>query len=204
MLFLETRNSGHYTSPGHTRVTCPIDRLQKNKYRDSMQALANNHKSRASAAAVPGYLKRVIAACALLVSLPAWSVMPDEEAQALVSAMLQESASYQNIVQTLIQDGRSLPEATQVTMRVVKPFEQRAQLARTALCMSRDIDEAERVTNAAIAAITPGDAVVDEIVSEFVKYQRSSCLDTEIIQRPPFEYATDSLIPGPGDVSPSR
>ena len=97
-----------------------------------------------------------------------------------------------------------MPEATGIMIRVVTPFQQRTQIARTVLCMCKDVEEAELVTNAAISAVPPGDAVVNEFVSELVKYQRSSCLDTEIVQPAPLGFSSGSMVPDPTDVSPSR
>jgi hypothetical protein len=125
-----------------------------------------------------------------LSSLSAWAELSDADAIDLARAMSYSERSYSDIVLTLMMEGRTLSQATHITMQVTETFSQRTTLTRTVLCMSRNNDEAEQVMRAAIEALPPADPAIQEIISEHVKYQRSSCLDQEILKRPPVEYAT--------------
>jgi hypothetical protein len=155
-----------------------------------MSSLAGNQaRSRQPRLGLRG-LACILAGCALLASRAVWPAMSDQEARDLITAMTNNYSSYADIILTLMEDGRTLPEATEMTMLEVKQLKLRTQLARTALCLSRDVGEAEQVTNAAISAVPPGDDVVKEFVSEYVKYQRSSCLASDLIDTPPVQYAT--------------
>jgi hypothetical protein len=149
-----------------------------------------------------GKLGGMIAGVALFLSQSAWSAMSTDEALDIVRAMVYTEAPYEDIVLTLVGDGRTLPEATTIAMQAITPFQERTQLARTALCMCQDIAEAEMVTSAAIAAVPPGDPVINAIVTEFAMYQRSSCLglNIETTEPPPLETSSGRLDP---DVSPS-
>ncbi len=139
-----------------------------------------------------------------LLSGTAGATMSDDNAVDLVRAMAYSERSYQEAVLTLIADGRTLPQATAITMRAITTFEDRSEIARTVMCMSKDVREAELVTNAAISAVAPGDAIVNQFVNEFVKYQRSTCLDTEVPEIAPAQLSFGAAVPGPEDVSQSR
>ncbi|MCZ6829244.1 MAG: hypothetical protein O7F73_06600 [Gammaproteobacteria bacterium] len=172
-----------------------------------MRILSRSQVRRSVRAAKSRGLTAILGGIALLLSNTAWPAMSDDAALDLVRAMTYSENSYKDIVLTLIMDGRTLPEATGITMRVVIPFQQRTALARTVLCMSKDADEAQLVTNAAISAVPPGDAVVDEFVSEFVKYQRSSCtmqFQSSTVPIKPLSLSSGGLVSDPTDVSQSR
>ena len=136
-----------------------------------------------------------------LLSGSSYAAMSDESALDLVRAMNYSEYGYQDIVLILIADGRTLPEATEITVHAVNTLQQRTEVGRTVMCMSRDSDEAESVTKAAIAAVPLDDLFVNEIVSELAKYRRSTCLDSDVVDRPPEETSMGSL---PLDVSTSR
>ncbi len=138
---------------------------------------------------------------AWLLAMPVYAEIADDEALDLARAMAYGERSYGEIVLTLIVEGRSLPEATYITMLATESLPQRQALAQTVLCMSRNVEEAQEVVKQAISALPKDDPAVQAIVSEHVKYQRSSCIDSDILKRPPVNYASNAENI---DVSPSR
>ena len=142
-------------------------------------------------------MKNLVARIALLVvlgalPLAASAAMTDAEAAELVKTMLDQNKSATDIIETLIEDGRSLQEATVIA---VENSEGHAQynLARVGICLSEDVTKAEQVGRACVNVCEPDSKDIIESLIE--GYVTGAC--------DPPEYEYSSTPGGGGSVSPS-
>jgi hypothetical protein len=122
-------------------------------------------------------MKHTIASLALigtLAALPlgAHAMMTDAEATTAVQDMLIQRKSSQEVLGALIKDGRTLQQATVLSVQAVTGHA-KVNLARVGICMSRDNDEAEAVARACVNACAP---VTEEIIKSLVQsYVTGGC-----------------------------
>ena len=142
-------------------------------------------------------MKRTIARLALMgalavLPLAASATMTDAEAAAMVKEMLEDNKSATDIIETLMEDGRSLQDATVIA---VENSEGHAQfnLARVGICLSEDVTRAEEVGRACVDVCAPD--TKDIIESLIEGYVTGAC--------DPPEYEYSSTPSGGGSVSPS-
>lgn len=142
-------------------------------------------------------MKNTIARLALLGALAALplavsATMTDAEASVMIKAMLEDDKSATEIIETLIEDGRSLQDATVIAV-VNAEGHAKLNLARVGICLSEDATRAEAVGRACVAVCAPE---TEEIIESLIEgYVTGAC------EPPQYEYS--STPPGGGSVSPS-
>ena len=99
--------------------------------------------------------------------------MTEEEAQLAVSEGFAAGNSANAIVESLVEQGLSLEEISALSINDDLGLYQ-IQLARAAICASRDTQEAELVGNAALA-LSPEQVLGDEIRSAIETYETTGC-----------------------------
>ena len=129
--------------------------------------------------------------------------MSNAEAQQNVDTMLAAGERLDAVIVHLLEHRFSLSEATALTVQQLSERDRQQALARTVLCMSRDLDEAENITRAVAAAAGSDEQTVALFVNEQVKFSRSSCNDYHIPERPPLAQSGGESRPAI-DTSPSR
>ena len=130
----------------------------------------------------------------ILASLPlaASARMTDAEATTYVQDMLIQRRSSEEILGGLIEDGRSLKEATVLAVQAVSGHA-KLNLARVGICLARDNEEAEAIGSGCLEVCAP---VTDKVIESLVQsYITGGC-------EQPDEYGSASL-PAEGSVSPS-
>jgi hypothetical protein len=146
-------------------------------------------------------MKNAIARLALLgalfaLPLTASATMTDAEATAAVQDMLQHGSSSTDIIETLMEDGRSLKDATVLSVETATG-EAKVDLARVGICLSEDVTEAQEVGGACVDVCTPDTA---EIIEGLIEgYVTGMC---EPKEEPPSIYGTTDT-PSGGGVSPA-
>jgi hypothetical protein len=133
----------------------------------------------------------VLAGLLAALALPASALMTDAEASATVQTMLDDSKSSTEIIESLMEDGRSLEQATVLAVTVATGHA-RLNLARVGICLSVDVAQAEEVGRACVNVCSPE---TDEIIEGLIEgYVTGAC-------NPP-EYEVSSKA-NTGGVSPS-
>ena len=142
-------------------------------------------------------MKDLVARLALvgvLAFLPvaASATMTDAEATAAVQNMLIARKSSEEVLGALIEDGRSLQEATVLAVQAVSGHA-KLNVARVGICMARDNSEAEAIARGCVDVCSP---VTDKIIEGLVQnYVTGGC------DRP--DSYDSSSVPSQGSVSPS-
>lgn len=142
-------------------------------------------------------MKLTIASLALigmLAALPpgANAMMTDVEATTAVQDMLVQRKSSQEVLGTLIRDGRTLEQATVLAVQAVTGHA-RINLARVGICMARDNEEAEAIARGCVDVCAP---VTDKIIESLVQsYVTGGCDKPDAYD--------SSTVPAQGSVSPS-
>ena len=142
-------------------------------------------------------MKNTIASLALIGTLAALplganAMMTDAEATTAVQDMLIARKSSEEVLGTLIKDGRTLEQATLLAVNAVTGHA-KLNLARVGICMSRDNDEAEAIGKACVDVCAPEtDPIIDKLVQNYI---------TGGCEQPP-GYDSAS-VPSEGSVSPS-
>jgi hypothetical protein len=139
-----------------------------------------------------------IALIGALFALPltASATMTDAEATAAVQDMLQHGSSSTDIIETLMEDGRSLKDATVLSVETATG-DTKVDLARVGICLSEDTTEAQEVGAACVNVCTPDTAKIIEGLIE--GYVTGMC---EPKVEPPSIYGTTGT-PSGGSVSPA-
>ncbi len=132
----------------------------------------------------------------------AWSgssfaLMNDSEALQAVEAALADGQSADAIIEMLVEDGRSLADATALAVGNSAGQEQ-VELARAGICAALDNPEAEQVGQAALGAGGGSQPLEDEIESLVALYAATQC------QAPPETYRPAGAVEEPGGGTPSR
>ena len=135
-----------------------------------------------------------LALASILAALPltASATMTDAEATTYVQDMLIQRRSSEEILGGLIEDGRSLKEATVLAVQAVSGHA-KLNLARVGICLASDNEEAEAIGSGCLEVCAP---VTDKVIESLVQsYITGGC-------EQPDEYGSASL-PAEGSVSPS-
>lgn len=135
-----------------------------------------------------------LALIGMLAALPpgANAMMTDVEATTAVQDMLVQRKSSQEVLGTLIRDGRTLEQATVLAVQAVTGHA-RINLARVGICMARDNEEAEAIARGCVDVCAP---VTDKIIESLVQsYVTGGCDKPDA-----YDSAT---VPAQGSVSPS-
>lgn len=90
------------------------------------------------------------------------AAMQIDEANAAVKSMLLEGAAASQIIETLVEDGRSLRTATATAVDAASG-DDRIELAKAGICASSDIMQAEKVGRAAIYVVPDAPSLIDQI-----------------------------------------
>ena len=184
-------------------IALEIDTTPKTDYRTGLIALKNTGWS----APQDSTMKKTFLQMALLstlVTMPllAGAAMRSSEAEATVVAMLGAGASSTEIIEALVEDGRSLRDATALAVGVANG-DHRIDLAKTGICAASDTTQAEKVGRAAIA-VTSEAALIDNIEGAIGAYAAGMCDPVKNKKLPPSGYETSTTPSGGGEVSPSR
>ena len=135
-----------------------------------------------------------LALVASLAALPmaANAMMTDAEATAAVQDMLIAHKSSEEVLGTLIKDGRTLEQATLLAVGAVTGHA-KLNLARVGICMAEDNEEAEAIGTACVDVCAPAtDPIIEKLVQNYIT---GGC-------EKPQEYDSAS-VPSEGSVSPS-
>jgi hypothetical protein len=135
-----------------------------------------------------------IALIGALFALPltASATMTDAEARAAVQDMLQHGSSSTDIIETLMEDGRSLKDATVLSVETATG-DAKVDLARVGICLSEDVAKAQEVGGACVDVCTPDTA---EIIESLIEGYVTGMCEPE--EDPPSIYGTSG-----GGVSPA-
>ena len=142
-------------------------------------------------------MNRKIGRLALMVvffALPfsATALMTDAQAIVLVQQMLEENRSSTEIIETLMEDGRSLEDATVLAVKTANGHA-RTNLARVGICLAEDVTRAEKVGRACADVCEPD---TQEVIESLIEgYVTGAC------NPPTYDYS--STPSGGGSVSPS-
>ena len=130
-----------------------------------------------------------IALLSTLAALPlaASAAMKNSEAGASVVAQLSAGASAEQIIETLVEDGRSLRDATAIAVDVAGG-DDRIALAKAGICMSVDTTQAEKVGRAAIDVADEATTLVHEIEGAIEGYETGLCASSDEKKHPPSIY----------------
>ncbi|MCX2980390.1 hypothetical protein EYC98_05830 [Halieaceae bacterium IMCC14734] len=129
--------------------------------------------------------------------------MSNAEAQQEIDNMLAAELTLPEVIVNLLEYRFSLAEATALTAQRLTDADQQQTLARSVLCMSRDLAEAEQITRAVAAMPGSDEQTVALFVNEQVKFSRSTCNEDSILERPPLTQSGGESRPAL-DTSPSR
>jgi len=105
--------------------------------------------------------------------LTATAAMQIDEAEAAVKAMLGEGSSAASVIEALVEDGRSLREATKTAV-TASAGDNRIDLAKAGICAAADTAQAEKVGLAAIGVVGEG-ALADDIKGAISGYATDMC-----------------------------
>ncbi len=145
----------------------------------------------------------IVASAFLVLPLSAYAVMHEGQAEATVKAMLDGGASASEIVGALVEDGRSLQDATAVAVVSTLGGTQ-IDMAEAGICAASDVTQAERVGQAAVDVVED-DFQVDAIVRVVAGYIAGDCISLPNKQKnSPSSYETKGTASGGGSVSPSN
>lgn len=135
-------------------------------------------------------LALVVILCALPFSAKA--TMTDAEAIVLVQKMLEENRSSTEIIETLMEDGRSLEDSTVLAVKTANGHA-KTYLARVGICLAEDVTRAEKVGRACADVCEPD---TQEVIESLIEgYVTGAC------NPPTHDYS--STPSGGGSVSPS-
>ena len=142
-----------------------------------------------------------IALLGALATLPmaATAAMKNSEAEAMVVSMLAASASAEQIIETLVEDGRSLRDATAIAVDVARG-DDRIALAKAGICMSSDTTQAEKVGMAAIDVANDVVTLVHEIEAAVEGYETGLCSLQSEKKHAPSPYPSRGTSSGGGGV----
>jgi len=113
--------------------------------------------------------------------------MSDDEATLVVSEGFASGQSANAIVESLLEQGLSLERISPLSVNdELGPYQ--IELAKAAICASRDTQEAERVGNAALA-LSPEQVLYDEIEGAVETYETTGCLAFADNLLPPPSYS---------------
>ena len=111
----------------------------------------------------------------------------EEEAQSVVSEAFASGQSANAIVESLLEQGLSLEQISALSVNDdLGPYQ--IELAKAAICASRDTQEAELVGNAALS-LSPEQVLYDEIRGAMETYETTGCLAFADTLLPPPVYS---------------
>lgn len=141
----------------------------------------------------------LFAALSILAALPITSMaaMKNTEAQALVQIMLAEGDSPVHIINLLAEDGRSLPNATELAVRAASNVDDRASLGRAGVCAAVDLTQAGLVSQAVLHLISEGETEDERYIASKLELAMEDYATTGCIER------TDTR-PSPGAVTTDK
>ena len=146
-----------------------------------------------------------IAMAGAMATLPlaATAAMQIDEAEASVNTMLGQGSSAAEIIEALVEDGRSLREATKTAVKASSGDSQ-IDLAKAGICASSDTTQAEQVGAAALSVAGEG-TLANEIKGAVEDYGTGMCMRyAKAKNHPPSGYESAKGNPsGGGGVSPS-
>lgn len=126
-------------------------------------------------------------AAALLVGPLGALAMTEAEAQSVVSEAFASGQSADAIVESLLEQGLSLEQISALSVNDdLGPYQ--IELAKAAICASRDTQEAELVGNAALS-LSPEQVLYDEIRGAMETYETTGCLAFADTLLPPPVYS---------------
>ncbi len=125
---------------------------------------------------------------------PAMARMSDEAARsATVAAVGNTSAD--GIIKMLVEDGRSLGDATALAVSAVDDADARVKLAHAGICAARDTAQAEGVGSAALAVAAGDDLLTRQVHMLVQTYASTACGqpgDRDWSAPPPMYITSDS------------
>ena len=142
----------------------------------------------------------VILSAIITLPLAATAATQIDEAEASVNTMLSQGSSAVEIINALVEGGRSLREATKMAVNTSSGDNQ-IDLARAGICASSDTTQAEQVGAAALSVAGEG-ALANEIKGAVEGFETGMCArDAMKDKTAPVGYSSDSS--SSGGVSPS-
>lgn len=129
-----------------------------------------------------------------IVPVLAWSAfaaaaMQEGKAEAMVTQMLGDGSSATEIIETLVEDDRTLTQAAVVAVSASSGDKQ-IDLAKAAICASIDATEAEEVGQAAVGVVGAG-PTADVIYGAVEDYETGMCARYAKKLHPPAIYQTE-------------
>ncbi len=109
----------------------------------------------------------------LTLPLPASAAMSDAEASEAVAGALAGGQSGEAIIDMLVEDGRSLEQATLLAVGVASGRE-RMELARAGICAAGDDSEAQQIGQGLVDLVSPGEEA-DEVEGLVAMYVATQC-----------------------------
>jgi hypothetical protein len=144
---------------------------------------------------------RLIALAALLNTGSAFAAMSDADAVDAVEKALGASLSPDEIVELLVEDGRTLQEVGEIVAKA-STGDAQIDLARAAICAATDAQEAEDVGNRAKLVVGQGIAA-EEIEGIIETFQTTRCIafaDRRVA--PPIYSPSNTGVQGGGTIPP--
>jgi len=144
-------------------------------------------------------LNRIAMVCVIAaLPLTATAAMQIDEAEAAVKAMLGEGASADQVIEALVEDGRSLRVATATAVNAASGDNQ-IDLAKAGICASTDTAQAEKVGQAAID-VAGATSLIDQIEGAIETYDTGGCAFLAEKKLPPSIYSPTGTGTGGGSV----
>lgn len=142
----------------------------------------------------------------VLAPVAVWAAMTPDHARELVLSMAAQSESADTIIEALVEDGRSLEDATAVSIDTLVSIDYRIPLAEAALCRALGEEQFEAVGYIAIEA-AGGNEAQRELVDWIASFRPAACAAVQL-KAPPGRLSPGQASPGQStppetDVSPS-
>lgn len=122
-----------------------------------------------------------------LLPLTAFAAMSDSEATQAVQGALAGGESANSVIQMLLDDGRSLTEATSLAVAAAAGSESQPAIAKAGICAAQDATQAGQVGSDLLAELT-GD-MVTTVNALVANYDTGGCDDDDDRIEPPSSYA---------------
>lgn len=151
-------------------------------------------------------MKSILRSIALLGGLPlaATAAMQIDEANTAVQSLLLRGAAASQIIEVLVEDGRSLRAATATAVDAASG-DDRIALAKAGICASADTEQAEKVGEAAIYMVPEALSLIDQIKGAIEGFGTGLCEPVDDREKtPPTMYTTTETPRGGVDVSPAN
>ena len=123
-------------------------------------------------------------------SLVATAAMQIDEANATAKSMLLKDDAASQIIEALVEGGRSLGEATAIAVDAASG-DDRIALAKAGICASSDTKQAEKVGKAAIYVVPDVPSLIDQIEGAIEGFGTGLCDSVDDSEKtPPSMYST--------------